>query len=49
MTEPGQGFEVAKYYDKTGIHTLPVLFLCRDADQTKCIDQLESTATIFPV
>ena len=35
--ELGQGFEVTKYYNKTGIHTLPVLFLCRDADQTKCI------------
>ena len=38
--EPGEGFGVGMYYDKTAVRTIPVLFLCRDPDQKKCIDQL---------
>lgn len=40
--ELGEGFVTTQYYDKRTIRTLPVLFLCRNADQQRCIDQLSA-------
>lgn len=40
--EPGKGFTESRYYDKTEVKEIPVLFLCRNADQRKCMEQLES-------
>lgn len=38
--ELGEGFGDAQYYDKSAVRIMPVLFLCRDADQQKGLDQL---------
>lgn len=40
--EPGKGFAESRYYDKTEVKEIPVLFLCRNADQRKCMEQLEN-------
>lgn len=45
--EAGEGFAQSSYYDKTEIKTIPVLFLCRDADQQRCFGQLESIVNYF--
>lgn len=45
--EAGEGFAQGTYYDKTEIKTVPVLFLCRDADQQRCLRQLESICNYF--
>lgn len=39
--ETGEGFAETKYFNKTETKEIPVLFLCRDADQRKCMGQLE--------
>lgn len=38
--ELGAGFANTIYYDKTGEKTIPVLFLCRNKSQQKCLAQL---------
>ena len=38
--ELGEGFGQEMYYDKRAIRTMPVLFMCRDADQQRGMEQL---------
>lgn len=38
--ELGEGFGHGQYYNKHAVRTLPVLFLCRDADQKNGMEQL---------
>ena len=45
--ELGEGFVTTQYYDKRTIRTLPVLFLCRNADQQTCLDQLGAICNYF--
>lgn len=45
--EIGNGSIETTYYDKTTIKMIPVLFLCRDRDQQKCIDQLSRICNYF--
>lgn len=40
--ELGTGFTETTYFDKTQVKVIPVLFLCRGADQKRCMEQLES-------
>ncbi len=40
--ELGSGFTETAYYGKRAVKTIPVLFLCRDEDQERCVTQLES-------
>lgn len=40
--ETGEGFTEITYYDKGTVKTVPVLFLCRSADQQRCMEQLSS-------
>ena len=35
--ESGEGYGESRYYDKTEIRTIPVLFLCRNVNQKKCV------------
>lgn len=39
--EAGEGHILSQYYDKAAIHTIPVLFLCRNVNQKECMEQLE--------
>ena len=45
--ELGTGFTNETYYDKSTVKTFPVLFLCRNADQTKCLEQLADICNYF--
>lgn len=45
--EPGEGFAETKYFDKTEIKDIPVLFLCRNADQKRALEQLENICNYF--
>lgn len=45
--EVGEGFVQESFFDKTETKTVPVLFLCRDADQRRCMEQLESICNYF--
>lgn len=45
--ELGEGFAVAQYYDKSELKTIPVLFLCRNADQQRCVEQLAEICNYF--
>lgn len=45
--EAGEGFAQSTYFNKTEIKTVPVLFLCRDADQKRCLAQLETICNYF--
>ena len=38
--ELGVGFTNDTYYDKSTVKTFPVLFLCRNTDQSRCLGQL---------
>lgn len=38
--EFGTGYTETVYYDKTAIRVIPILFLCRNADQKRCAEQL---------
>lgn len=38
--ELGQGFADRQYYDKSAVITMPVLFLCRDSNQERGMEQL---------
>ena len=45
--ELGEGFAAAQSFDRTELKTVPVLFLCRNADQRRCLEQLESICGYF--
>lgn len=45
--ELGEGFVDSRYYDKTEIRTIPVLLLCRNQDQVKCLEQLDQICYYF--
>ena len=45
--ELGEGFIESRYYDKKEMKVVPVLFLCRDRDQQRCISQLDSICFYF--
>lgn len=45
--EAGEGFMQNRYYDKSEVRIVPVLFLCRNASQTECLRQLEAIAMYF--
>lgn len=45
--ELGEGFASAQYYDKSEVKTLPVLILCRNADQKRCVEQLNEICNYF--
>lgn len=45
--ELGEGFTDIIYYNKMEIKTVPVLFLCRDKSQLRCLEQLESICNYF--
>lgn len=45
--ELGAGYSAAVYYDKSTIKVIPVLFLCRNADQGRCLGQLEEICNYF--
>lgn len=45
--ELGDGFTESTYYDKSTVKTVPVLFLCRNTDQRRCLEQLESICNYF--
>lgn len=38
--ELGEGFTESVSYNKQEVKTIPVLFLCRHADQKRCLEQL---------
>ncbi|MEG2869941.1 MAG: minor capsid protein [Clostridium sp.] len=38
--ELGTGFEETRYFNKTAIKTMPILFMCRDKSQLDCLGQL---------
>lgn len=45
--ELGTGFTNDTYYDKSTVKTFPVLFLCRNADQERCLGQLAQICNHF--
>lgn len=45
--ELGEGFSETEYYDKTEVKVYPVLFLCRGADQNRCLEQLSTICNYF--
>lgn len=45
--ELGEGFVDTVYYDKSLIETVPVLILCRNRDQGRCLGQLEDICRYF--
>lgn len=45
--ELGEAFVQTTYYDKSTVRTIPVLFLCRNKDQRRCMEQLESICDYF--
>lgn len=45
--EFNDGFTETTYYDKSTVKTIPVLFLCRNKSQKRCLDQLEAICNLF--
>lgn len=45
--ELGEGFTGTTYYNKSTVKTIPVLFLCRNVSQTRCIEQLSDICNYF--
>lgn len=45
--ESGEPLVQTTYYDKSTVRTIPVLFLCRNKDQRRCMEQLESICDYF--
>lgn len=45
--ELGEGFTDTGYFDKTEVKVLPVLILCRDADQMRGLEQLNMICNYF--
>lgn len=45
--ELGEGFTETTYYNKSTVKTIPVLFLCRNVSQQRCIEQLSDICNYF--
>jgi len=45
--ELGDGYTETTYWDKQTVRMIPVLFLSRHIDQTRCLDQLASICNYF--
>lgn len=45
--EVGEGFVDTTYYDKSLIEVVPILILCRNTDQERCLGQLEGICGYF--
>lgn len=45
--EVGEGLIEAAYFDKSAIKKIPVLLMCRDTDQSRCVGQLSSICNYF--
>ena len=45
--ELGEAFAQTTYYDKSEMHTVPVLFLCRHKNQIRCLEQMETICNYF--
>lgn len=45
--ELGEGFTETTYYDKGAVKTIPVLFLCRHADQRRGLEELCEICNYF--
>ncbi len=45
--ELGSGFTDTTYYDQSTVRTIPVLFLCRNTDQRRCLEQLSEICNYF--
>lgn len=45
--ELGDGFITTQYFNRAELKTVPVLFLCRNVDQRRCLEQLESICSYF--
>lgn len=45
--ELSEGFTETTYYNKSTVKTIPVLFLCRNTDQRRCIEQLSNICNYF--
>ena len=45
--ELGEGFGNEIYYDKSTVKTIPVLFLCRHADQKRGLEELHEISHYF--
>ncbi len=45
--EVGDGFTETTYYDKSTVKTVPVLFLCRNKKQERCLEQLSDICDYF--
>lgn len=45
--EIGEGFVDSVYYDKSLIETVPLLLLCRNKNQKRCLEQLEIICHYF--
>lgn len=45
--ELGSGFGDTVYYDKSTVRMVPVLFLCRNTKQKRCIEQLSEICNYF--
>lgn len=45
--EYGDGFTETMYFNKTTVKMVPILFLCRNSNQKRCIEQLCSICDYF--
>lgn len=45
--ELSEGFTETTYYNKSTVKTVPVLFLCRNRSQERCIEQLSAICSYF--
>lgn len=45
--ELSEGFTETTYYNKSTVKTVPVLFLCRNVSQQRCIEQLSDICNYF--
>lgn len=45
--ELGNGFTNDIFFDKSTVKTFPVLFLCRNAEQARCLEQLAEICNYF--
>ena len=45
--ELGDGFTETTYYNKSTVKMVPVLFLCRNTNQRRCIEQLSDICNYF--
>lgn len=45
--ELSEGFTETTYYNKSTVKTIPVLFLCRNVSQQRCVEQLSDICNYF--